>query len=54
MRSWLKGDVRLGLAGAKVKVIEVVWNGLIEGRQLGTNLLERPAAALRHRMLRQT
>jgi hypothetical protein len=29
--------VRLGLAGAKVKVIEVVWNGLIEGRQLGVD-----------------
>ena len=35
VRSRLERHLRLGLAGAEVQMIEVVGNGLVEGRQLG-------------------
>ena len=34
VRSRLERDLRLGLAGAEVEMIEIVGNGLIERRQL--------------------
>jgi hypothetical protein len=37
VRSWFQGDLRLGLAGSKVQMIEVVRNGLIERWQLGVD-----------------
>ena len=37
VRSRLQGNLRLGLASAKVEVVEVVGNGLIERWQLGVD-----------------
>jgi hypothetical protein len=37
VRSRFERNVRLRLAGTEVEVIEIVWNRLIEGWQLGIN-----------------
>ena len=37
MCAWFQGDFRLGLAGSKVQMTEVVGNGLIERWQLGVD-----------------
>ena len=34
MHPWAESNLRLGLTGAEVEVIEIVGDGLVEGRQL--------------------